>query len=365
MCQAKTSELGRLKVKVNKLTRDRDALQSDVDKIWETIITSGINTAEHGNRTRIDDTGINTQEFITKVKEELAAMEKQKRETENMVISVRYGLKQEKAWQHEAISNVTEFCHDILSGLTTETRDLKQTVHEIQENNAENEQKLSNVELENRELRSMFVEMELDKKKMQDDIENIQAENKAMKDVMRRLNNDNENVKTELSLLKRQVLKTTSTTTMPPTTTTTTTMPPTRPVTCDDGWQRFNGHCYMFVNQRNTWDHALSYCEARSSYLLEITSDKEYEFVETELERLYRKYDSHTYWTGGTNRQSQGTFLYHHSGEPVPNKYWTPGQPWPRRGNERCVGMYYSNSEYAGLYDGSCSNSIRFVCEKS
>ena len=202
MCQAKTSELGRLKVKVNKLTRDRDALQSDVDKIWETIITSGINTVEHGNRTRTDDTGINTREFITKVNGKLAAMEGQKIEIENMVISVRNGLKQEKAWQHEAISNVTEFCRDIQSGLTTETRDLKQTVHEIQENNAENKQKLSNVELENRELRRMIVEMELDKKKMQDDIESTQAENKMLKDVIR-------DVKTELVLLKSIPLETT------------------------------------------------------------------------------------------------------------------------------------------------------------
>ena len=350
MCQAKTTELGRLKVKVNKLTRDRDALQSDVDK----IITSGINTVEHGNRTRTDDTGINTREFITQVKEELAAMEEQKIEIENMVISVRNGLKQEKAWQHEAISNVTEFCHDIQSGVTTETRDLKQENHDMHENIAESKQRLSNVELENRAFRSMIVGMQKDKKKMQADIENIQAENKVMKDVIR-------DVKTELVMLKSKLLETTLTEPSS-TTTSTTTKPPTRPDTCDDGWQRFNGHCYLFVDQWKTWDDALSYCEARSSYLLEITSDTEYEFVGTELVRLLRKYGFYWYWTGGTDRRS---FLYHHSGEPVPNKYWAPGEPNNASGNQHCVYIFYSISEYTGLYDGSCSNSGRFVCEKS
>ena len=151
------------------------------------------------------------------------------------------------------------------------------------------------------------------------------------------------------------------------TTTTSTTKPPTRPDTCDDGWQRFNGHCYLFVTQQyKTWDDALSYCGARSSYLLEITSDMEYEFVKTKLGRLLTNYGYYWYWTGGTDRRSQGTFLYHHSGEPVPNKYWATGQPDNWGGNEHCVGMYYSSSEYDGLCSGSCSNGRRrFVCEKS
>ena len=340
------TELGRLKAKVNKLTRDRDALQSDVDKIWETIITSGINTVEHGNRTRTDDTGINTQEFITKVNGELAAIEEQKIEIENMVISVRKGLKQEKAWHHEAISNVTVYCHDIQSDVTTETRDIKKTIRNMQEHNAENEQKLSSIETENRELRSMIVEMQLDKKKMQDDIENIQAENKAMKDVIR-------HVTTELVQLESNILKTT---TMPHTTI----KPPTRPDICDDGWRLFNCHRYLFVEQYKTWDDALSYCETRRSYLLEITSDIEYEFVSTELRRLDWSYC----WTGGTDRRSQGSFLYHHSGEPVPNKHWAPGQPNNGGGDEHCVVMYYLSSEY-GLFDITCPSSYRFICEKS
>ena len=37
MCQAKTTGLGRLKINVNKLSRDSDALQNDVDKIWRKL----------------------------------------------------------------------------------------------------------------------------------------------------------------------------------------------------------------------------------------------------------------------------------------------------------------------------------------
>ena len=178
-------------------------MQSDVDKIWETLITAGINTEENGNKTRMDDTGTNTQEFISN--EKLAAMEGENAEIEDIVISVGNGLKQEKAWQREAISNVTKYCNDIQSSVTTKIRNLQQTVYDMRESNAENEQKLSNIETANRELRSMIAEIQTDTKKMQGDIEKIQAENKAMKDIIRELKKDNENVKTELAQLESKL----------------------------------------------------------------------------------------------------------------------------------------------------------------
>ena len=160
---------------------------------------------ENGNKTRMDDTGSETQEFISKVNGKLATLQGQNKEIENMVISVGNGLKQEKAWQREAISNVTKYCNDIQSSVTKKSRNLQQTVHDMRENNAENEQKLSNIETENRELRIMIAEIQTDTKKMQGDIEKIQAENKAMKDIIRELKKDNENVKPELAQMESKL----------------------------------------------------------------------------------------------------------------------------------------------------------------
>ena len=167
MVKAKTSELGRLKIKVNKLSKNHDALQTDVDKIWEAIIISGINIQEYSNRTWTDSTDTIIQQFISVVNATLDTMGSQKRELETMVVSVRDGLKREKKWQRESISNIAKYCQDIQNGVTMETHDLKKTIQGLQENNARNEQTLSNIEMENRELRSIITGMQNDIKAKQ------------------------------------------------------------------------------------------------------------------------------------------------------------------------------------------------------
>ena len=366
MCQAETSELGRLKIKVNKLSRNHDALQSDVDKIWEIIIKSDMNTQE--NRTRAENVGTNTREFITNVNGTLAILQDQKRVIENMAASIRNGLKQEKTWQREAISNITKYCEDIESHATKEKQYLLQTIKNMQENNVQNEQTLSNVETENRELRNLIVELQIGYEKIQGNIEKREAENVALKRAIREIQNDNVNMKAVLDNLERKLSNITpkiSTTTSTTTTTTPITTATARFDQCGEGWTMYNGHCYLSVKQRLSWEDAVSYCEARQGYLLEITTDAERTFISSELARQYGNYFQWV-WVGATYRRSRSTYLYQHSGEPVPNNYWLPGQPNFSHGDQPHCALMGSSSTSSDVYlaDLSCSLRASFICEK-
>ena len=104
-------------------------------------------------------------------------------------------------------------------------------------------------------------------------------------------------------------------TTIPPTT-----IPPptTTPFlhSCDEGWRNFNGHCYLLVKELKTWDNASVACQNRHSYLIEITTDAEFEFaVELMIDKL-----RYTFWIGARDRDLNGTFVYQHSQQPVPEE---------------------------------------------
>ena len=156
-------------------------------------------------------------------------------------------------------------------------------------------------------------------------------------------------------LYKLQATTTISTTTPLPTTMTTKPFP----ILCDGDWEHFNGHCYLVVRQYKSWDDASAYCTSKNSYLIEIKTDTEREFA-TELvcDHLYR----YVFWIGATDRETTGRFIYQHSQQPVPEKYWEEGQPDNYSGNQHCVGMYgpgmygYTRSGVVELFDHYCTS---------
>ena len=156
------------------------------------------------------------------------------------------------------------------------------------------------------------------------------------------------------------------TTSKEPTTTTsaTTTLGTTTPVTtsplCDEGWTRFNDHCYLAaIEESKSWDDALAFCENRDSYLIELTTDAEREFA---LD-FVGKYMFYGGWTGATDRDTEGRFVHQHSKEQVPENYWRWGQPDNEYGDEHCVYMYWWHIKMQ-LFDRSCNFPLGFVCEK-
>ena len=335
--QSTEANLGCLNMNLNKVCRKQENLRNEVEDIWAVIATSGIQKQDNGNKTRTDDLCINAQELISKVDGTLTSIQGLKTEVKHLIVSSRNGFKHEKSWQREAIRNITKVCDDFQTEMTKENDNLKQKIRDMQENN---QQKLNNIEKENQKMRGDF-----------------EAETETLKQTVHKMQNDYEQIRTELS--KLQATTTTSTTTPLPTTTTTTT---TIPILCDGDWEHFNDHCYLVVRQYKSLDDASAYCSSKNSYLIEITTDTEREFV-SELVRDYR-YPS--FWIVATDRDTTGRFTYYHSKLSIPEKYWGQGEPDNSGGNQHCVAMYlYTSSGVVELYNYSCTYRNRFVCEKS
>ena len=107
-----------------------------------------------------------------------------------------------------------------------------------------------------------------------------------------------------------------------------------------------------------TWDDASAYCMRRSSYLIQITTDPELEFLNA-LPR-YNKYGQ--FWIGATDRHIEGMFVYQHSRQLVPERYWRQGEPDNGAGDHHCAYMARFYGEFE-VYDGRCKWYFYIACE--
>ena len=357
----------RREIKLQKLTRMHNALQKEVDDIWETIITTGKDTQDNENTARTDVIGTDTQ---------LTAVQELKTEVEHLILSLRLGFKNEKSLQREAIRNITilqdvfqtdlterldtkvaridQSCNDFQAKMETETSEFNKRIKDARdEQGVFNERitklldnlstKQNRLETENNELKRSFAEVKKD-------FQNFVAEHETLKQTILNVKNDNEKMKTELIMCISQT-KTTTTIT-PPTLTTTTAAPPptTLRKSCDGGWLSFNGHCYLSKDRYITWDDAVAFCESKNSYLVEITTDAELRFVSSHFR---------WFWLGATDRETSGTFVYQHSRLQVPLRFWDKGEP--RYTGNKCVYIYLRNKK---TYSSDCTYRHAVVCEK-
>lgn len=65
--------------------------------------------------------------------------------------------------------------------------------------------------------------------------------------------------------------------------------PPFKPLTCvadqelcEEGWTKFQGHCYRHFPDRENWVDAESRCREQQSHLSSIVTPEEQEFVNSE-----------------------------------------------------------------------------------
>ena len=428
--QSTAANLGCLNINLNKVCRKQENLRNEVEDIWAVIATSGIQKQDYGNKTRTDDLGTIAQELISKVDGTLTSIQGLKTEVKHLIVSSRSGFKNEKSWQREAIRNITKYCEDFKTDMTeknieskhhlerldnraaqldqtcksiqtrvenntietekeqhlineqtshllgnlnatqnrleTENRDLKQTVSDMQENNQQklnnletenrdlkqtvsdmqenNQQKLNNLETENRDLKQTVSDMQ---ENNQQKLNNIETENRELRNIIVGVQKDYKKLQNAYEQINRELIKLQAA---------------TLTTKCDGHWKHLNGHCYLVVLQYKSWVDASAYCSSKNSYLLEITTDTEREFVS----ELVRDYGYPQFWTGATDRDTTGSFIYHHSRLPIPENYWREGEPDNLGGNQHCVAMYrYYGSGVVDLFDNSCTYSEWFVCEKS
>ena len=351
-CQVIAADLGHMNIKLHKLSRKHDALQQEVDDLWATIIRSGIQKLDHGNQTKTDD-DINTQELFTKVNKKLSEMEDLKKEIKILILYSRTGLKNEKAWQKKAMKNMTSEWENLKTTVETENKNLDKTFRDTEDSN---DKRLSKMETENTKLRNIIAEVQNDYKKIQEnneqELSNVQAENRELRNILAVVKQDYEKVQENM---EAQIGSLTDTINE---------LREQELFVCDEGWEGFNGHCYLHQTPGGySWDGAAAFCESMDSHLVEITSDAEMQFINEFTSKKGVQYGK---WTGATDRDDQGNYVYQHSKLPVPEKFWRKGEP--NNENHHCVDVWDITQNGTGIlefFDWPCSNLYNAVCEKS
>ncbi|VDI62869.1 Hypothetical predicted protein [Mytilus galloprovincialis] len=101
-------------------------------------------------------------------------------------------------------------------------------------------------------------------------------------------------------------------------------------------------------------------CNSLGSMLAEVTSGSEMTFLRTNAENYGR-----TFWLGGSDRASEGVWVWTTSGQGFTVTDWhtrTTHEPNNQDGNENCLTIHKElDFEWN---DDKCSNVYRFICEK-
>ncbi|XP_046561320.1 perlucin-like protein [Haliotis rubra] len=125
---------------------------------------------------------------------------------------------------------------------------------------------------------------------------------------------------------------------------------------CKGTWDSYEGSCYAYVNDQETWAGAAEICERLGGYLVEITSSTENNYVK----QLIRSSSAGDVWTGGNDLLGLGKWSWLNSGNRILFTDWAPGEP---HGSSvtRCIQLWADDSY---LWDDTpCHEENAFVCE--
>ncbi|XP_062605322.1 hepatic lectin-like [Saccostrea cucullata] len=122
---------------------------------------------------------------------------------------------------------------------------------------------------------------------------------------------------------------------------------------CPTSW-RINGEKkYCFVNNPLKWHAAKASCIWMEAHLLEIENEAEQNLIQN-------KASGDRWWMGGTDEESEGTFIWVHSNTTLSYTNWLQGEPSNGDTGENCVEMLTE-----GVWnDKNCDSSTYYICEK-
>ena len=376
ICQAERTGKSSLKSRVSILELKTDSLRGKVDELQKIVLHSGEDYDENGNETSTDLDSV-------KLDEAIASAYKLKTEVNSFVTTSRIGLEREKKWQRDTVKNLTEYVENIQTVMTEDNLAVQQHLDTLDTELATIDQSFKESHIKLQEIDN---ELNMRKRKNRNDLQaqgdindrlstaidelrakqqNTEAKTQALSQALIDEQQNNNKMRPEIQALRHTVtelqtdltkLKSESLSTM------TSITPFLHAHTCDEGWHRFNGHCYLPVEIGKTWDEASASCREKNSYLFEITTDEEFGFVEPLL-GYHLKDWRHRFWIGASDRSREGTFVYEHSNLQVPQKYWGDGEPNNKGGDENCVVVSRVEGNF-GFNDFPCNKGTYFVCEK-
>ncbi|XP_069120588.1 perlucin-like [Argopecten irradians] len=132
---------------------------------------------------------------------------------------------------------------------------------------------------------------------------------------------------------------------------------------CRNGWETYDGHCYLLGDRKVTWGDASALCKAEHAHLAVIPNYH----VDNFLRQLATKYayghsETIRFWLDGSDADIEGDWIWAESGHRVTYTHWNHGEPSnSRHGTDDCLvlhgGMGFRWDDIPCLYQA------RYICE--
>ena len=339
ICSAKSLAIQHLNMKLNRVNRITNGLQSDIEDIWTALSNIAMNN-QNNFFNNTDQKQKPPNEVIQLLNDSIADVKNLKREVEQLVQYTRKGLRSEKTFSRDTTKHLTMSQNEFQTKITKEISDMKSWMQNFQE---------KQLQLQEDTLEQFQQQADVDNKKNQIIIQNLKQEYKNELDENKaetqacydKLLSVEQKADDKISFIKDKINDKLS-----------------QAAACDKGWESFQSHCYFFGHDKKTWDEAKDFCQAQNSSMAEIEAENELQFVAKTSEAEY-------FWVGANDRAVEGQFIWYSSKQPVPQDYWYRGEPNNSEGDENCAELYTYPKYLGKLNDQQCYELRSYACEKN
>lgn len=124
-------------------------------------------------------------------------------------------------------------------------------------------------------------------------------------------------------------------------------------------WAMNEGSYYYFGNDLKSWNDAAKKCETMGSYLAEVDTNSEMEFLQSLSKSPLNKSNQRLIWLGGSDTENEGSWVWRRSNRKMEYTNWNRNEPngYTR---ENCLQAHGPEGHWNDLF---CGVQIAYVCE--